>query len=114
MAKTITSFKKGERLVGRQKGSLNKRTQIKEQIGLSSWAELSEKMLNEGANKVWQEIYKLKGKEYVMAYNTLLEYMKPKLARQEVKQEIVNKDPLGMSPDERKKELERIRERFKK
>jgi len=42
-----------------------------------------EHMADGGAAKFKEEINKLTGKDFVTAYLTLLEYIKPKLARQE-------------------------------
>lgn len=75
MAKTSTSFKKGE-AKGRPKGVENKTTKtLKEFLVYIS---------ENGKEKMWQEMQTLKGKLYVDAYLSLIEYVQPKLARTEV------------------------------
>jgi len=59
----------------------NKKTIIKEAIGLSGWERLEDFLLNEGADKLCDNILQLKPKEYVMAYEKLSEFIKPKLSR---------------------------------
>ncbi|MGZ5283721.1 MAG: hypothetical protein ACXWEY_15710, partial [Bacteroidia bacterium] len=52
------------------------------------WNELSDFVTTGGAEKFKQELMKLEGKEFVQAYSNILEFFKPKLARQEIKAEI--------------------------
>jgi len=75
-----TSFKSGANPV-RQTGSKNKRTILKEKMGLQNWNTLTDFIENDGAGKMVTEMKKLTGKNYVIAYGILAEFVKPKLAR---------------------------------
>jgi hypothetical protein len=79
--RTKTSFKKGERPVGIKKGSKHKRTEIKEAVGVASWNQLREWVEGYGLERCISELNTLYGKDYVIAYNALTEYIKPKLSR---------------------------------
>lgn len=80
MAKNSTSFTKHTAPKG--KGAAKHiKTRIKEAIGLDSWQNLCEFVKADGAKKLKDEMNKLKGKDYVIAYTTLLEFVKPKLQR---------------------------------
>lgn len=74
------SFKAGKNKTGgRQKGGKNKKTLV-----LQSFAEM---IIEGGMEKFQREMNKLSGKDYVNAYLTLYEFVKPKLARAELKAE---------------------------
>lgn len=71
MAKNSTSFKKGQG--GRPKGKKNTKTE--------QWDAFADYCLNGGLQKYQQELNSLKGEKFVIAFNNLLEFHKPKLAR---------------------------------
>lgn len=74
MGKEATQFKNGNK--GKPKGAINKKTLI-----LESFAKT---IVEGGMEKFEQELHKLSGKEFVNAYMTLFEFVKPKLARTEL------------------------------
>ena len=80
--KRSTSFAKGEG--GKPKGRKNRSTLVKESMGLTGWEKLCSYILNEGAEKYVDEMQKLKGRDFHVAYNALTEFVKPKLTRAEV------------------------------
>jgi hypothetical protein len=87
--RTSATWKKGEKPpVKRPKGSKNKRTLVKESIGLQDWEGLEQFIKKEGATKFIKEMKKLTGKSYTIAFNAISEFVKPKLARTELKAEI--------------------------
>lgn len=51
---------------------------------VEQWEKLSDYLLNSGAERFKKELIKLKGKDYVDAYNKTMEYFKPKLSRQQL------------------------------
>jgi hypothetical protein len=53
--------------VQRPKGSKNKKTLLKESLGLKNWDKLVSFVNNEAAEKLVDEIYKLNGKDYIYA-----------------------------------------------
>jgi len=61
---------------------------------VEQWEKLSDYLLNSGAERFKKELIKLKGKDYVDAYNKTMEYFKPKLSRAEVKHEGEIKTPV--------------------
>jgi hypothetical protein len=97
--KTSATWPKGKKPpVQKPKGAKAKKTLIKEAIGLQNWDGLVEFMEKEGATKMMKEMKKLTGKSYTMAYNAMSEYVKPKLARQEVKAELKGKIAIDQRP----------------
>lgn len=66
------------------KGAKSKKTLIKERLGIKNWSELQGFMEGPGIEKAIAELQKLKGKDYMIAYTSLTEFVKPKLARTEV------------------------------
>lgn len=78
--KTSTTWKKGQNPT-MPKGTKQKKTVLKESIGLKNWDQLKSFIEKEGAEKLVTEISKLNGKDYVIAYGMLAEYVKPKLNR---------------------------------
>jgi Rps23 Pro-64 3,4-dihydroxylase Tpa1-like proline 4-hydroxylase len=82
--KTETSFKPGERPTGRKQGSKNKKTILKESIGLNTWEQVEVFLITEGAEKLIDSMRQLKPGQYVYAYTGLLEYFRPKLSRQQL------------------------------
>ena len=79
MAVTSTSFKKSA--PGKPKGAKHPQTLLKEKLGLTTWETMGEWLLNEGLDRYKLEMEKLKGKDFIFAHNTLVEYFKPKLNR---------------------------------
>lgn len=67
---------KGIKTGGRQKGSVNKKTQLLEGFAVSVTAG--------GMDKFLRELKKLEGKQYVDSYLSVYEYVRPKLARTEL------------------------------
>jgi len=66
---------------GKVVGSKNKVTLTKELLHNNLWDEVSNRVTGEGINRCWDEMSKLKGKDYVMSFMQFLEYFKPKLQR---------------------------------
>lgn len=81
MGKSSTSFKKGHS-IKKPVGTKSKKT-----ILLENFAEY---IVNGGMQKFETELNKLSGKQYVDAYMCLFEFVKPKLARTEIKADIIN------------------------
>lgn len=83
--KRTTTWKKGEKPpVKKPKGAKNKRTLLKEAIGLKNWDELKTFVETNGVEKCIKELGKMKAGAYVYAFLALTEFVKPKLARTEV------------------------------
>ncbi len=82
-----TSWKSGTQPV-KLKGTKHKKTLLKEAVGLKNWEGLKHYIETEGAEKLVDELQKLTGRDYVIAFQSMTEFVKPKLARQEVKAEI--------------------------
>ncbi len=78
-----TSWKAGQNPT-RKKGAKSQATKVKERLGLTGWERLCDYILNDGADKYVEEMQKLKGKDFHIAYNALTEFVKPKLSRQEM------------------------------
>lgn len=78
--RTAGTWKKGEN-PRMQKGAKHKATILKESVGLNSWEKLKSFIENEGAEKLVDEMQDMTGKNYVIAYSTLAEFIKPKLQR---------------------------------
>lgn len=78
MGVTSTTYKKGQ---GKPKGIKDGKTILKEKVGLSTWETMGEWLMNEGLDRYKEEMEKLKGKDFIFAHNTLVEYFKPKLNR---------------------------------
>lgn len=78
MGASSTSFTSATAPKGKSKEA---KTKIKEALGLTGWERLCNYILTEGAEKYVEEMMKLKGKDFHIAYNSLTEYVKPKLNR---------------------------------
>ena len=78
--KRSTTWKPGENPV-KKKGMLHKSTKIKETLGPKGWDRFKSHMETDGADKLVEEMNKLKGKDYTLAYSMMAEYVKPKLQR---------------------------------
>lgn len=78
MAKSSTSFTSSTAPKGKSKEA---KTRVKEALGLTGWERLCNYILNEGSDKYIEEMMKLKGKDFNIAYNSLTEFVKPKLNR---------------------------------
>lgn len=75
----MTKFKKGvprHKDAGRAKGTVNKKTE--------QWDKFNEWFMEEGIEKLRVAMEQLEGKELIKEMKDLLEYFKPKLARNEV------------------------------
>lgn len=83
MARSATTFTKSTAPKGKG-ASKHIKTRIKESIGLDGWEDLCTFIKTNGSAKLKTEMLKLKGKDYVMAFSSLVEYVKPKLSRQDV------------------------------
>lgn len=81
--KRSSAWKPGESPV-MKKGTKHKKTILKEKLGLKNWNGLVKYIETEGATKLIEEVKKLRGRDFVIAINSLAEYVKPKLARTEV------------------------------
>lgn len=69
-------FEKGHKLAkGRPKGSKNEKTE--------QWEKFATWFMSGGLERLEEEMGKLEGKDFVMTVKDLLEYFKPKLARNE-------------------------------
>jgi hypothetical protein len=84
MAVNQTSFTPGKRPAGRGKGTKNKRTELRESIGINTWDQIEDYLVNEGAEKLISSMRELRPGQFVYAYTGLLEYFRPKLSRQQL------------------------------
>ncbi len=76
-----TTFKAGDNRPRKPKGTKDGKTLIKEKVGLTSWDTMCNMIVNEGIDKYIEELFKLKGKDFIFGYTALIEYVKPKLQR---------------------------------
>jgi hypothetical protein len=74
----MAKFKKGEsgNPNGRPQGAISEKAK--------QWEIFADYCMNGGLKKYQEELEKLKGEKYLDAFNALLEYHKPKLARSDV------------------------------
>ena len=77
-------FKKGNSAGGRNKGSLNKTTQLLNEIGITNVKQLKKYMDGVGVARFIKELEQLEGKDYIVAYLGLLPYVRGKVANVEV------------------------------
>ena len=78
-----TTFKKGDNRVRKPKGAISKKTKLAQTLGLN-FDTAKQYMVTTGLNRFVVEMEALNGRDYAIAYLSLLEYFKPKLARQEI------------------------------
>ena len=78
-----TTFKTGDNRVRKPKGAVSKKTKIAAKLGLA-WNDLQPYMEGAGIARYIAELEALNGRDYIIAYTAMLEYVKPKLARQEI------------------------------
>ncbi len=71
---------KGNKFAGNRKGIKNKKT--------AQWEQFAEYCMNGGLEQYQIALEQLQPKDYVIAFNGLLEFFKPKLARTEIKGKI--------------------------
>lgn len=71
-------FQKGNS--GKPKGAISEKTKL--------WNKLGEFVKTDMTEKFMVEVMTLEGREFVQAYKDILEFFKPKLARQEIKAEV--------------------------
>jgi hypothetical protein len=77
MAKTSTSFQKGHKGY-KKKGDVSTKTKM--------WEALGEYIVNEGSERAMSYLKTLNDKDFLLAFNTMLEYFKPKQSRQDINQ----------------------------
>lgn len=84
----MAQFKPGQsgNPAGKPPGTISRKTKL--------WDELSGYLVNAGAERFKKELVKLKGKDYCDMYTKTLEYVKPKLSRQQVQHEGEIKTPV--------------------
>jgi hypothetical protein len=103
--RTSGTWNKGEN-PKMQKGTKQKRTLLKESLGLTNWGKLKSFIENEGAEKLVDELQHLKGKDYILAYSSLAEFIRPKQQRTTIAGDPNNPlytsgiDLSGLSPEE--------------
>ena len=75
----------GERIMAYRKdkptGAVSTATKIKQSVGVDNWQRLCDYVTNEGAVKYIDTLEELGQKDYIIAFNAILEYIKPKLIR---------------------------------
>jgi hypothetical protein len=78
----MAKFQKGQsgNTKGKPKGAVSQKTKF--------FNEMADWFTQEGAERFIEEMKKLKGQQYVMAYSNALEFFKPKLSRAEHKVEL--------------------------
>jgi hypothetical protein len=110
-----SSWKKGTSPI-KAKGVKNKKTILKESLGLTNWNKLVSFIEHEGAEKMVEELQKLTGTSFSIAFQSITEFIKPKLSR---KEHISDQGPLtevnfrDLPADLRKQVLEHIRRNTK-
>lgn len=77
MAKTRTSFKKGQEGLGRPKGALNQKTK--------AWDNLGDFLTEEGAEKAREIIRNAPPEKFMLYYTMFIEYFRPKRSREDSK-----------------------------
>ena len=87
MALNNTSFSEHNPSAGRPKGAKNKRTMLRESVGVDNWQAIETYLTTEGAAKLIDSLRDLRPNQYVIAYTGLLEYFRPKLSRQQLSAE---------------------------
>jgi len=94
--------------VKKPRGCRHKRTILKEAIGLQNWEGLQKFIEENGASRLIVEMQKLRKREYVQAYVSLCEFVKPKLTR--VAAEVTGPKglPLLSATDLTKEEIQHI------
>lgn len=83
MARSSTSWTPQNAPKGKG-SSKNASTKLKESLGLDGWEKLEKFLLNEGAEKLISCMMELKPHQFVIAYDKLSEFVKPKLSRQTI------------------------------
>lgn len=81
----LKSSHPGDRILAvrkpKAKGTVSKATRVKQEIGADSWQRLCEYVVNEGADKYIQTLEELDKKDFIVGFNAIIEYIKPKLIR---------------------------------
>ena len=95
---------------GRKKGSRNKKTIVKQAIGIDNWTELSGFIEGAGIKRYVQEMNKMTGKDFTTAFSSLAEFVKPKLSRAEHTSKVEN---INYNVDLNKSEIDEITKAFK-
>ncbi len=84
--RTKGTWPKGQKPpVKKPKGAKNKRTLLRQAIGIDNWSQLQSFIETHGIKRCIQEIQKLSGKDFVNSFTQLTEFVKPKLQRTEQK-----------------------------
>ena len=73
-----------EKTGGKKKGTLHKKTLVKQKVGIDNWNQLAGFIEGDGLKRYVQELQDMKGRDYTTAFNALSEFVKPKLSRSEV------------------------------
>jgi hypothetical protein len=90
--KTISDTKFQNGNSGKPKGAKNKRTVLKENIGIDNWQSLEHYLNSNGLDRLINELNTLTGKDFIQCYTKLLEYFKPK--QRALNANISNVEPL--------------------
>lgn len=92
-------FQKGN--AGKPKGAVSKKTHIISTLNMK-YSDCANYMETTAFDRFVREMEQLDGRDYVTAYLALLEYIKPKLSRMEVRAELTNEvvNVFGMIPNE--------------
>lgn len=78
-------FQKGRKKTGgNTKGTLHKKTIVKQKVGIDNWNQLAGFIEGPGLKRYIEELQDMKGKDYATAFNAISEFVKPKLSRTEV------------------------------
>lgn len=84
--KTTGTWPKGKKPpVKRPKGSKNKKTLVKEAIGLKNWDTLKAYLETDGSGKMLDAMKKMNDRDFKYAFISLMDFVKPKLTRVDAK-----------------------------
>jgi len=78
-----TTFKKGDNRVRKPKGAISNKTKLAQTLGMD-FDTAKQYMETTALNRFVVELEALNGRDYVIAYLSMLEYFKPKLGRVEI------------------------------
>jgi hypothetical protein len=69
---------------GKVKGSIHAVTKVKQKVGLDTWQAFGDWLATEGIQGYKARMSDLSDKEYIIAFNMIIEYFKPKLSRKQI------------------------------